>query len=294
MSIGSGLIAPSKLQAFYLPAPVGKRFCLFHPPQGQQFRGRVLYAHPFAEEMNKSRRMAALQSRALAAAGFAVLQVDLFGCGDSSGTFGTATWDGWVDDLVVAHHWLQTHAEGPSWFWGLRAGCLLVVQAAAQIDESSHFLFWQPVSTGKPLVQQFLRLKAANELLGGEAKGVVTQLRQRLDSGASVEVAGYGLTSALVHGLEAATLAPPKLKHPPGRVEWIEVSSQPDATLSPASTASVERWRTARCDVQAHVVLGPAFWQAAEIEEAPLLLEASVAALCRHPQPSITAVRDDH
>ncbi len=39
----------------------------------------VVHVHAFAEEMNKSRRMAAMQSRALAAAGFAVLQIDLLG-----------------------------------------------------------------------------------------------------------------------------------------------------------------------------------------------------------------------
>jgi len=33
--------------------------------------------------MNKSRRMAALQARVFAAMGFGVLQIDLFGCGDS-------------------------------------------------------------------------------------------------------------------------------------------------------------------------------------------------------------------
>ena len=49
-----------------------------------------MYAHPFCEEMNKARRMAALQSRRLAALGYSVLQIDLFGCGDSSGDFADA------------------------------------------------------------------------------------------------------------------------------------------------------------------------------------------------------------
>jgi alpha/beta superfamily hydrolase len=38
--------------------------------------------------MNKARRMAALQARALAALGYGVLLLDLHGCGDSSGDFG--------------------------------------------------------------------------------------------------------------------------------------------------------------------------------------------------------------
>ncbi len=52
--------------------------------------------------MNKSRRMAALQARAFAAMGFGVLQIDLFGCGDSSGDFSDARWDIWKQDLAIA------------------------------------------------------------------------------------------------------------------------------------------------------------------------------------------------
>ncbi len=74
-------------EAFFLPvanAQHSQRFCLFHPAQGRASGAPLLYLHPFAEEMNKSRRMAALQSRALAEHGYAVLQIDLLGCGDSS------------------------------------------------------------------------------------------------------------------------------------------------------------------------------------------------------------------
>ena len=78
---------------FFLPSGDGQRFCLYHPAvnaQGVAPLGHVVYVHPFGEEMNKSRRMATLQARALAQAGFSVLQVDLLGCGDSSGDFGDA------------------------------------------------------------------------------------------------------------------------------------------------------------------------------------------------------------
>ena len=94
---------PAQPEAFFLSVDggrLGQRFCLFHPAQGGVPKGCVLNIHPFAEEMNKSRRMAALQARALAKAGYAVLQIDLFGCGDSSGDFGDASWQDWVGDVV--------------------------------------------------------------------------------------------------------------------------------------------------------------------------------------------------
>lgn len=43
----------------------------FHPLE-QQMKGVVLFLHPFAEEMNKSRRTVAQQARTLAAAGYHV------------------------------------------------------------------------------------------------------------------------------------------------------------------------------------------------------------------------------
>ena len=263
-------------EALFLPAENGHRFCLFHPARGDLTRGLLLYIHPFAEEMNKSRRMAALQARALSGAGYAVLQVDLQGCGDSSGDFGDATRQGWVSDVVHAARWLRTRSDAPLWLWGLRAGCLLASEAARQLDDVCHFLFWQPAASGKPLLQQFLRLKIAADMLTGDAKGVMESLRQQLSQGAQVEIAGYTLSAGLASGLEQAALLPPAR---PGRLEWIELSSRPDASLLPVSVQKLEQWQRTESSVRSQIVAGPAFWQTSEIEEAPALLTATLAAL---------------
>ncbi|HSV51249.1 MAG TPA: hydrolase 2, exosortase A system-associated [Burkholderiaceae bacterium] len=267
-------------QAFFLPVEGGQRFCIFYPAQGPKTRGRVLYAHPFAEEMNKSRRMVALQARHLSEAGFSVLQLDLQGCGDSSGDFGDATWQGWRDDLLHASDWLRAQAgDAALWLWGLRAGCLLAAQAAQQIAEPCQFLFWAPAVAGKPLLQQFLRLKAAGEMMGGNAKGVMDGLRQQLAQGQPVEVAGYTLAPGLTDGLEKAVLAPPSAPQAPGRVEWFELSTRADAAFSPAVTRAQEPWQQAGFALRSHLVEGPSFWQTTEIEDAPALVAATTAAL---------------
>ena len=263
--------------AFFLdgPEPGGRRFCVWHPPAGAT-RGAVLHVHAFAEEMNKSRRMAALQARALAARGFGVLQIDRLGCGDSSGDFADATWAAWTHDVVSGAAWLRRRAGGPLWLWGVRAGCLLADAAARRIDGTVNLLFWQPATSGKVALQQFLRLKAASEMLDGDAKGVMNALRGRLAAGAAVEIAGYMLPAALAEALELATLRPPPNAE---RAVWLEVSSRADATLSPASTTAVARWQEAGVAVQAAVVAGPAFWQSTEIEVAPALIDAGCDAL---------------
>jgi exosortase A-associated hydrolase 2 len=264
-------------EAFFLPAGAGQCFCLYHPPQGPEEKGAVLYIHPFAEEMNKSRRMAALQSRALAAAGFGVLQVDLRGCGDSSGDFGDADWRTWVEDVVNASHWLSARSKAPLWLWGLRAGCLLAVDAAVNMKNSPNFIFWQPVVSGKQHWQQFMRLKMAGELASGRAMGGVGQIRQQLAAGQAVEIAGYTVVPGLADGLEKADLLPPTIFS--GRVTWFELSTRDEATLAPVSQQRIDQWRAAGFMVDAKVVRGPGFWQTAEIEDAPELIAATLVAL---------------
>ena len=279
--------------AFFMPAAQasgGQRFCLFHAAQGEP-RGRVVYVPPFAEEMNKARRMAALQSRALAAAGFSVLQIDLHGCGDSSGDFVDASWQGWVSDVVLACRWLRerdaAQAQLPLWLWGLRAGCLLATAAAAELDEDCNFCFWQPVFSGKLALTHFMRLKLAAEMASGSSggKSVMDQMHQQLAAGPGVEIAGYMVTAAVAMGLREARLIPPP-NTVGARAEWFDISAREDAISTPAAEQAAAQWRNASVHLRQHRVSGPAFWQTTEIEDAPALIAGTLAALT--PPPAVT------
>ena len=266
-----------RCEAFFLPSSTGQRFVLLYAPApATKPRGAVVYVHPVAEELNKSRRMAALQARAMAAAGYSVLQIDLLGCGDSSGDFGDASWEAWLADVKLACDWLQTRTDAPLWLWGQRTGCLLANEAAHRMSGPVNLLFWQPVVSGKQFLQQFLRLKVAAEMLGSDGKGVMERLRGQLRQGESVEIAGYALSPALANGLEQAELL---LPHRSGRVEWIEITGRPDADLSPAAVARLTQWRAAGQEARGTSVSGPAFWQTTEISECPGLLAASIKAM---------------
>lgn len=269
-------------EAFFLPAAGGECFCLLHRPERGGGHRAVVYVQPFAEEMNKARRMAAVQARALAAAGCLVLQIDFSGCGDSAGEFGDAAWQTWVDELCGACAWLRARTRAPLWLWGLRTGCLLAAAAAPRLAEPADFLFWQPVQSGRQYLQQFLRLKAAAEMQGGEAGGVMERLREELARGETVEIAGYALSPALAAGLEQAELTPPAV---PSRLEWFELSSRGAGGLSPASLRRLEQWQAAGHRVRGTALAGPPFWQTTEIEESPALLAASLAAVCGGSRP---------
>lgn len=270
----------TSLLPFFLPASGGQRFCLLHlPAPGQPARGGIIYIHPFAEELNKSRHVAALQARAFAALGYSVLQIDLHGCGDSSGDFGEARWSFWRDDLHLACAWLARRVDGPLTLWGLRLGALLALDIAVQPPlPLARLLLWQPELDGRRAIDRFLRLRLAGRMLdhGGkpEAAG---HARAELAAGRAVEVAGYLLAPELAHaidGVHASALMPSV------PVYWLEYANG-DAPLLPAPAARLAaQWRGAGAELHVAGFGDGAFWSSAELLDCPQLLDAT-RSVCR-------------
>ncbi len=265
--------------AFFLPLAPGQRFCVLHAPAGT-CRGAVLYLHPFAEEMNKSRRVAANQARALAAAGFAVLQIDLLGCGDSSGDFADARWEAWKADAEAAIDWLAARYPAPITLLGLRLGGLLALDVASSTERTvARVLLWNPVQNGATFMKQFLRLLTVNDMLAdGKEAGAGTDARATLLQGQAIEVAGYTLAPQLVGAIDACDGARLLAPCP---VDWIESVASLERPEAPAITRLADKWRAAGVNVTLHRVAGPAFWATQEIEESPALVEATTALLAQ-------------
>ena len=270
-------VAGVRREAFHLEAPGGGRFCLLTRPAGDAC-GSVLLVPPFAEELNKSRRMMALAACAFAGRGWRVLQPDLLGCGDSAGDFGDAGWSAWVDDVGRSFDWLKQQGGGPTVLWSVRAGSLLVADWLARTGLAVPWMAWQPVLNGKQHLQQFLRLKGVSDMLNeADARASMAALRAALAAEQAVEVAGYMLSPALVAGMEAATLGvPPEYAE---RVHVLELSGQPDPSCSPGISAWVKRSADAGVSISAQALQGVAFWQTQEIETSPDLIAASCAVL---------------
>jgi exosortase A-associated hydrolase 2 len=261
-------------EPFFLASAQGERFCLYHAAQGV-CRGALVYVHPFAEEMNKTRRMAALGARALAAHGYAVLQIDLHGCGDSDGDFGEARWAQWKADLAVAISALQERSGQPAGLWGLRAGALLALDYARS-QPVQQLLLWQPVTDGPGFLTQFLRLRLASAMLDqGAAGGTTASLRATLADGEPLEIAGYLLAPDMASALDAlgsADLAP----NCP--TDWLEIVAAPERPVPPGAARLAASWQLAP-----FAVAGPSFWATQEIAECPALIAATITALeARH------------
>lgn len=271
-------------EAFFLAGHPGERYCLYHPPAPDvAARGALVYVHPFGEEMNKCRRMAALQSRAFARSGHAVLQIDLYGCGDSSGDFGDARWEIWKDDLARAHEWLRSKvgADRPIGLWGMRLGALLAMDVAGSTaTPPAHVLLWQPVLNGETYLNQFLRMRAASEMLAGEDAASAARkgngnaaLRNALAAGESLEVGGYLVAPELAAAIDRAKLA--ELGTGGMQVHWFEVVAEEGRDLPPAAAKAAAALRERGIALQVHLPAGPSFWASQEIAEAPHLLTAT-------------------
>ena len=267
-------------EPFFLKADPGKRFCLYHRPHpGRECRGAFIYVPPFADEMNKSRRMAALQARAFAEMGFAVLQIDLFGCGDSSGEFGEARWNIWKHDLAIAKNWLENKVAAPISLWGLRLGALLALDLARNSENKvDKLILWQPVISGELFLTQFLRLRLANEMLSGsegtqKASGT-NMMRSSLANGEILEVAGYELSPDLAAAIDSLKAAELIVTQCP--IHWFEIVAEPGRSLTPAAARVASAWKQNNVDLHLHPIPCAPFWATQETSECPEVVSATV------------------
>ncbi|WP_426106149.1 hydrolase 2, exosortase A system-associated [Massilia sp. TSP1-1-2] len=262
-----------RVEPFFFDADPGTRFSLYHAPAPQvPARGAILYVHPFAEELNRSRRMAALMSRRFAAMGFAVLQIDLFGCGDSCGDFNAARWELWKRDLDTARAWLAERSSGPMHVWGLRLGGLLALDYAVTSPVDGVIL-WQPFLNGRTCVNQFLRQRA----VPADAPRAPTSaaLRSELVARGLFEVDGYELAAPLAQAIDACDAA--ALALPACTVHWFASGIPAPVRLAARAARLQERWAERGITLHFQALEGLPFWSG-QFAECDALLDATSAA----------------
>lgn len=266
-------------EPFFLKTEYGECFCLFHPPHPDgEHRGAFIYVHPFGDEMNKSRRMAAMQARAFAGMGFGVLQIDLFGCGDSSGEFRDARWSIWKSDLSIAKKWIENRISSPASLWGLRLGALLALDYAKSSGSFfARIILWQPVINGELFLNQFLRLETAKEIFTGAGTEKTSQknkMRDCLANGETLEIAGYELASELAAAI--GNLKADELIVTNSTIHWFENVSASNRSMTPAGTNVISKWGQSGVDSYVHLVSCLPFWATQEISECPELVSATL------------------
>ena len=271
----------SMMIPFFLSGMAGKLFCVYHEPSGDsKERGALIFLPPFAEELNQSRHTVVRMARGLARRGWGVLLLDLFGTGDSEGMFEQCRWEIWRQDVMAAHAWLLERGCTAVGLWGLRLGALLAADsAAAHPGLFSRLVLWQPVTRGKPFLNQFLRIRAFGGLIrDSESQETRGELRECLASGKLIHVAGYPLTPTLAQDLDELDMGIliPGSATP---VLWLEVVAGSSAQLSPASRRIVDAWQNHGVVVTSVPVADTPFWSAQALE--PVLANQLIAATAK-------------
>lgn len=258
----------------YLPSGKRQLFSLLSEPEVPP-RGLVVHVPAFAEEMNKSRRMITLATEGLVEDGWAVLLFDFSGCGDSSEVLEEIAWEMWIEDLDSVLSWSRLRFPGLGVvLWSLRGGALIASEWMAWKGQNLPVLMWQPTLSGKLQLTQFLRLKAANDMLSEmDARNVMADLRKKIEEGESVDVAGYRVSAKLAGGMSRAVF---DLSVKEGRdIAILEVGSAEGSSLSPALQGLVEKASIGTFQVFAQKIAGAAFWSTQYIETVPGLVTAS-------------------
>ncbi|TAK65178.1 hydrolase 2, exosortase A system-associated [Methylobacter sp.] len=265
------------MQPLFIESSAGKLFAIYWPPAGETPLDKAIIHIPaFAEEMNKSRRMVALQAQAFSDQGYAVLVLDLFGTGDSAGDFGVATWQIWLQNIDTAIDWLKQQGVQSVDLWGLRVGALLAMDFASNSKHRiERLIAWQPVLNGDAFITQFLRLRVAAAMMDNNApREKTSDLKQQLLEGQAIEVAGYLLNPDLIKPV-AALRADRLSWQSVNEVAIFELVSSEDSPVLASNMQLLATLQEKNINVSLTKVVGNAFWSSQEISDAPNLIKVN-------------------
>lgn len=281
---------------FFIKEDCGKNlFVLMHKPEffdSSKKQRAVIIIPPFAEELNKSRRMLSLLGQGLAERGLVSLLPDLFATGESDGELEDASMDIWLSNLELIFKWVKNKFLGIQVsILGLRLGAILAAEFANRISDSKEqpaqetpeelekLIFWQPVTNTETYIKQFLRLKTMSEVLvDGKSSTNVSDLLDEIASGKSIEVAGYMLSSKLINSinrLKLGDILSQVRRKTPIDIYSILKTRDSDSleNLSPAMVNLLKELEEVGYAVEMKSLNGAQFWQTQEISELPELIE---------------------
>jgi exosortase A-associated hydrolase 2 len=270
-------LSGSAFTAEFIATGKGRIFVLARHPRN--FSGQcVLVVPPFAEEMNKSRKMITELAQRVSARRLGVVIPDFFGTGDSEGDFSQTDCETWLDDLGSTEKWLRERNWSVAAVLGIRLGCVVAAEHLRRRDQPvKSTIFWQPMLDGARALEQFLRLRVAASLME-DKKETVADLKADIASGAPVEVAGYGISKQLVVQIEHLKLAS-SIGANVGNLHWFEVLRSAEAPVPVPTSKFFEQLQAKGISATLHTVHGEPFWASTEVVCLPTLLEATAIAL---------------
>ena len=224
----------------------------------------VLCVPALFEELNLSRAVVAKLGQHLSANGTSFFQLDYAGTGDSQGELEDSNSQVWLQNVLDAGAWLSQQGAEQLVLLGVRFGALLQLHFQPQLHNALNIkgqIVWKPITSGKTLSNQLLRLKHTNHVLNGGEK---VDWREKIRQGEEVEVAGYPINESLLSSIEALSINPdsPLLSS----LDWLELGAK---VLPPAIGKFQKAWPDARFNL----IDAQAFWQIPDVYAEPALHE---------------------
>ncbi len=247
-------------------------FLAHYSPETGNSGKAVILVPPFAEELNRSKRMYVLCARQLAAAGMEVYCFDFVGTGDSYGEWGSFSWSDWQQNLADVYRHIKASGSDEISVITLRLGALIVSDAIAagqlQFDKC---LFWDPVEDGEIYVRQLMRLKIA-AAMSEDAQALTTKdVMADIENHGFLEVGGYQITTDLLDSIRQAKLAKNiDTLVSATQLHWMVLKNtgQSSAVNYPPSVPEA-----LHNQVNMHTVQDTRFWMQQEVTIAPVLLD---------------------
>jgi exosortase A-associated hydrolase 2 len=242
----------------------------------RQSQTATLLLSPFAEETNKSRHLSTQLMGVLWQQGQDCFFPDPFGTGDSEADLDNTTAALWRQDLLLFIAHLKDRGYQYLNIVASRYGALQLIDLLATGAlplPLNKIVLWQPYLQSSTFLQQFFRLKIAEQMATGN-KTSQKELEQQLSDGTVLEIAGYPITQNFVssiHALKDVTALPALYQQTP--LLWLETSMLPN--ISPVcekGMAVLSQYFAA----EFQQLQGPAWWNATELVQSPELIARSV------------------
>lgn len=232
---------------------------------------------PFAEEMNKCRHLFSHLRQQLIDQSDMLL-LDPFGIGDSAGDLMETTAQHWASDWLSAIALAGKAGYKKINLIAARFGALQMFDLLQQELPLplNKIVLWQPYLQSSTFLQQFFRLKIAEQMATGN-KTTQKELEQQLSAGEALEIAGYPITQNFVssiYALKDVTALPALYQQTP--LLWLETSMLPN--ISPVcekGMALLSQYFAA----EFAQLQGPAWWNATELVQSEELIARSVGFL---------------
>jgi exosortase A-associated hydrolase 2 len=264
----------------YLPSSQNSQIFLAHyAPQGQGGSmgevQAVIFVPPFAEEMNRSKRMYVLCARLLAEAGIHSIFFDFSGTGDSSGEWGDFDYTDWKNNLIDVYQLTKKISSKISLIT-LRDSALisldLIKQSEIQINKC---ILWDPVDSGDALIRQLIRMKIANAMAGDLKKITTREVLESVEQSGYLEVGGYHVSSGLIDSISSQKISDSiETALTSTELHWMTTgkSTGNSPQQLPGCLAKLNLAEDLLAQLTLHSVNDVRFWMQQEVTISPLLL----------------------